>query len=91
MIDFYLQLGSLVGCAVGWQQSRSARGYTLGAYASFPAALVLLALGWYGYARWGEGFNTLGGAALGYGAAFVLRRIFCAAPATGLDGGSGGL
>lgn len=89
MIDIYIQIGSLVGGAVGWQHSRSASGYTLGAYASFPVALALLALGWYGYARWSDGFDTFGGAALGYGLAFVLRRIFYEPTGAVLGAGQG--
>jgi hypothetical protein len=70
----YLQLGTLLGAFLGWIAGRPGSGDLSGAIAALPIGATLLCLGWMNLSHQAVALTALGGVALGYGVAFLVRR-----------------
>ena len=71
----YLQLGTIIGAVVGWIDGRPARGDLNAAFVALAFGATLLALGWVDFWHQEVAFTALGGVGLGYGVAFLARRL----------------
>jgi len=71
----YLQLGTIIGAILGWIDARPGRTDLRAALAALPIGATLLGLGWVDLAHQQIALTSLGGLALGYGLAFLVRRV----------------
>ena len=74
-MTIYVQLGTILGAVIGWVDGRPGHGDRGAAIAALPIGATLLCLGWANLAHQQIVLTSLGGVALGYGAAFLIRRL----------------
>ncbi len=71
----YLQLATIIGAIIGWIDARPGRTDLRAAIAALPIGATLLGLGWVDLAHQQVALTSLGGLGLGYGLAFLVRRV----------------
>ena len=71
----YLQLGTIIGAILGWIDGQPGRRNLRAAITALGSGATLLFLGSVNLTHQQVALTSLGGIALGYGLAFLVRRL----------------